>query len=119
MESNSSFCTEKCCCLANDTQQHLCSSVHQFLIYSTVLCEITLLNQSDVVRVRIQCTEITGELTRDYLDGRSDELLQRRLLMLPWQPDDMTHLSYEQHEDDDLFKAVCMLCCSLVDHFQC
>jgi len=70
------------------------------------------------MHVRILHTEITGELTRDYLDGRSDELLQRRLLMLPWQPDDMTHLSYEQHEDDNIFKAVCMLCCPLVDHFE-
>ena len=28
--------------------------------------------------------------------------------MLPWQPDDMTHLSYEQHEDDAIFTAVCL-----------
>ena len=50
---------------------------------------------------------ITGELTRDYLDSRCNDPLQRRLLMLSWQPDDMTHLSYEQHEDDEIFTAVC------------
>ena len=52
---------------------------------------------------------ITGELTRDYLNGRSCEPLQRRLRLLPWQVDDMSHLSYEQHEDDDLFTSVCAL----------
>jgi len=55
---------------------------------------------------------ITGELTRDYLNGRSNDPLQRRLLLLPWQPDDMTHLSYEQHEDDALFTSVCTRHCT-------
>jgi len=57
---------------------------------------------------------ITGELTRDYLDGRCNDPLQRRLLMLPWQPDDMTHLSYEQHEDDEIFTAVCTVSLEIV-----
>jgi len=58
---------------------------------------------------------IAGELTRDYLNGRSCDQLQRRLMLLPWQPDDMTHLSFEQHEDDALFTSVCLV--SLKLHF--
>ena len=73
-----------------------------------------LFNLIWLMHVRIVHTEIAGELTRDYLSGRSNELLQRRLLMLPWQPDDVTHLSYEQHEDDDIFKAVCRLRCQML-----
>jgi tubulin--tyrosine ligase-like protein 12 len=43
------------------------------------------------------------EVTRDYVYGRTADPLTRKLLLLPWQPDDMSHLSYEQHEDDELF----------------
>jgi len=44
------------------------------------------------------------ELTRDYLNGRagSDPLL-KKLLLLPWQPEDMRHLSYDVKEDTEMF----------------
>ena len=49
------------------------------------------------------------EVKRDYLDGRTVGPLMRKLLLLPWQPNDMSHLSYEQREDEDLFQSASVL----------
>ena len=45
------------------------------------------------------------------------EGLLRRIKLLPWQPDDMTHLSYEQMEEDESFFLVCLQ--NLKSHFSC
>lgn len=45
------------------------------------------------------------EVTKDYLNHRVYDGLTRKLLLLPWQPDDMRHLSYDQKEDDQLFES--------------
>ena len=53
----------------------------------------------------ISFLSITDEVTRDYLPGVTDPL-HRKVRLLPWQPEDMTHLSYEQHEYEESFYSV-------------
>lgn len=49
---------------------------------------------------------LPDEVTRDYLgEGVSDALL-RKLRMLPWFPEDMSHLSFELREGDEAFFMV-------------
>ncbi len=52
---------------------------------------------------------ITEEVTRNFVIGGTTNALQRKVKLLPWLPDDMRHLSYEQHEDEHSFLMVTTL----------
>lgn len=56
--------------------------------------------------ILIWLSYIADEVTRDYLNSRICDGLTRKLLLLPWQPDDMRHLSFDQKEDEQMFNSV-------------
>ena len=45
-------------------------------------------------------------MTRNFVENANVNGLVRKIMLLPWQPDDMTHLSYEQSEKDESFFLV-------------
>lgn len=49
---------------------------------------------------------VTEEVTRNYIEGGVTDSLMRKIRLLPWQPEDMCHLSYEQHAADESFFMV-------------
>ena len=80
------------------------------------LCRCTSFNHVCIeANVSKLCAEIklnfnpispTDEVTRDYIEPGVTDLLVRKAKLLPWQPEDLTHLSYEQHEEDESFFRV-------------
>ena len=54
----------------------------------------------------IKAMTVGDEVTRDYIEGSNLDHLMKKVKMLPWQPEDMTHLSYAQNELDDGFFMV-------------
>ena len=53
---------------------------------------------------------IVDEVTRDYVEKANVNGLVRKLMLLPWRPDDMTHLSYDQSEKSESFFMVRSAC---------
>ena len=46
------------------------------------------------------------EVTRNYVENFHLAPLTRKVRLLPWFPEDMTHLSYELYESDESFYQV-------------
>lgn len=46
---------------------------------------------------------LTEEVTRNYIEGGVTDSLMRKIRLLPWHPEDMRHLSFEQHEVEESF----------------